>query len=125
MFFRYARLAENAGYGIGKIMQWKELTGEKVEIDSELSASTVTYWRPLGGQKSGQKSGQKREEPKMTTRERLLKKIKANPKVTRATLVEELKIAPSAIQKHINTLKTEGKIERVGSAKDGYWKVDD
>ena len=35
MFFRHARLAENAGYGIGRIMKWKELTGEKVEIRSE------------------------------------------------------------------------------------------
>lgn len=26
-FFRYARQGENAGYGIDKIMRWKELTG--------------------------------------------------------------------------------------------------
>lgn len=125
MFFRYTRLAENAGYGIGKIMQWKELSGEKVEIDSELSASTVTYWRPIGGQKSGQKSSQKSKEPSITTRERLLEIIKVNPKITRAMLVVELQIASSAIQRHINTLKAEGKIERIGAAKGGYWKVND
>ncbi len=32
---------------------------------TELSASTVTYWRPVSGQKSGQKS----EKSLMTTRE--------------------------------------------------------
>lgn len=127
MFFRYARLAENAGYGISKIMQWRELTGQEVEIESELTASTVTYWRPTGGQKSGQKggqkSGQKSNDGGLTTREKILGIIRDNPKVTREMIVSELKISASAIQKHINILKTEGLIERIGGAKGGYWNV--
>lgn len=82
-------------------MQCRELTGQDVEIESELSASTVTCWRSTGGQKSGQKS----EERVLTTQEKILGIIRDNPKVTRKILVSELKISASAIQKHINALK--------------------
>lgn len=60
-FFRYARQGENAGYGIDKIRKWKDLTGNQVEFDSELMASTLTYPLPTlkSGQKKDVKSGQK------------------------------------------------------------------
>lgn len=45
-FFRYAKLSENAGYGIDKILRWKELTGTEVTFDSELTHSTVIYPLP-------------------------------------------------------------------------------
>lgn len=121
MFFRYARLAENAGYGIGKILEWEKLTGEPVDIESDLAVSTVTYHRNQGGQKSGQKSGQNTYE--LSKRERIIRFIAENPKITRAKLSEQLGIAPSAVQKHIDALKADEIIERVGGAKDGYWKI--
>ena len=43
-FFRYAKLSENAGYGIDKMMRWQQLTGGKVEFDTTLVSSTITYW---------------------------------------------------------------------------------
>lgn len=61
----------------------------------------------------------------MTTRERLLSILRTNPKATRAMIVEELHIASSAVQRHINSLKAEGKIERIGAAKGGHWKIND
>lgn len=45
-FFRYAKLSENAGYGIDKIMRWKELTGEDVLFESELTHSNLIYPLP-------------------------------------------------------------------------------
>lgn len=44
MFFLYARLAENAGYGIGCIKQWEPLMNQKVEIESDIASSTITYF---------------------------------------------------------------------------------
>lgn len=120
MFFRYARLAENAGYGIGRIKKWEALTGEKVEIESDISTSTITYFRPIMGQKIGQKMGQK----ELPTRERLLNLIIGNPKITRKELAESLSIPSSTVQFHIEKLKTEGRLIRVGSARGGYWKVE-
>ena len=59
-FFRYAKLGENAGYGIDKIIAWEKLTKGKVEFRSDLVSSTITYWfgDQVGGQVGGQVSGQ-------------------------------------------------------------------
>lgn len=43
-FFRYAKLGENAGYGIDKMLAWEQLTKGKVEFSSDLVSSTITYW---------------------------------------------------------------------------------
>ena len=67
-------------------------------------------------EKSGQKSGQKKWSE-------ILELIKENPKITRGELSDKLGINPSAIQKHIQKLKTDGIIERIGGDKVGYWKV--
>jgi ATP-dependent DNA helicase RecG len=51
-FFRYAKLGENAGYGIDKMLAWERQTNGKVEFTSDLVCSTITYW--LGEQVSEQ-----------------------------------------------------------------------
>lgn len=43
-FFRYAKLGENAGYGIDKMLIWEKQTKRKVEFASDLVGSTITYW---------------------------------------------------------------------------------
>ena len=50
-FFRYAKLGENASYGIDKMLAWERLTKGKVEFASDLVSSTITYW--FGEQVSG------------------------------------------------------------------------
>lgn len=42
-FFRFAKLAENVGYGMDKMLRWKQTNGGKVEFYSELSYSEVTF----------------------------------------------------------------------------------
>ena len=54
---------------------------------------------------------------------KLLDLLKQNPKISRKELCEELKINPSAVQKHIEKLKEANKIERIGGAKGGAWRV--
>ena len=49
--------------------------------------------------------------------------IKANSKITRSELSDKLGINPSAIQRHIQKLKKEGFIVRIGGDKGGYWKI--
>jgi len=55
-FFRYAKLGENAGYGIDKMLAWERLTKGKVDFSSDLVCSTITYW--LGEQVGGTVSKQ-------------------------------------------------------------------
>ena len=51
-FFRYAKLGENAGYGIDKMLVWESENRGKVEFASDLVSSTITYWfsEQVGGQ---------------------------------------------------------------------------
>ena len=69
-FFRYAKLGENAGYGIDKMLVWEKLTKGKVEFNSDLVCSTITYWfgEQAGGQASGQAGEQPKEQPKEQAR---------------------------------------------------------
>jgi len=53
----------------------------------------------------------------------ILKLIIENPKISRAKLSEILGINPSAVQKHLEKLKSLGLIKRVGPDKGGYWEV--
>lgn len=69
-----------------------------------------------GGQKGGQKDSGK-------TVDTILQLIKDNPSITRKALSEIVGIFPSAIQKHIDRLKSEGIIVRSGGDRGGYWKV--
>jgi predicted HTH transcriptional regulator len=55
----------------------------------------------------------------------VLEQIRSNPHITRKELSEALKINQSAIQKHIERLKKEKVIVRIGSDKTGYWKMTD
>lgn len=56
---------------------------------------------------------------------KLLDLLKQNPKISRKELCEELKINPSAVQKHIEKLKEAKMIERMGGAKGGEWRVNE
>jgi len=75
--------------------------------------------------KDDEKSGQKKVVRKSGQKKwsEVLELIKENPKITRSELSETLEINPSAIQRHIQKLKTEGIIERIGGDKGGYWKI--
>jgi ATP-dependent DNA helicase RecG len=73
------------------------------------------------GQKSSRESGQKRD--LSDNQVRILSEIENNNYVSRKELSEMIGIAQSAIQKHINTLKEKGLLERIGPAKGGYWKI--
>ena len=52
----------------------------------------------------------------------ILNYIIKNPKITRTELSKNLNINPSAIQKHLDKLKSEGIIRRIGKTK-GYWEI--
>ena len=49
--------------------------------------------------------------------------IKKDPKLTAAELTEKSGLSIATVKRHIKKLKENGKIERIGSDKTGYWKV--
>ena len=68
--------------------------------------------------KTTQKTTQKK-----STRERVFEELKLNPKITREELATLLGESQSTIKEHLSRLKAAGRMARVGSDRDGYWKV--
>lgn len=58
-----------------------------------------------------------------STQDKLLYLIKENPKITQAMMSKELGFARSTISLNLQKLKEKGIIERIGSDRNGYWKI--
>ena len=72
-FFRYAKLGENAGYGIDKMLAWERLTKGKVEFSSDLISSTITYWL---GEQAGIVGSQPSNQVNISDNEVVINRIK-------------------------------------------------
>ena len=96
-----------------------DLKNRYLRIDGTIEAQSESLETNKGGQKD-RTGGQKKWSEKVV---RLLEIIDEKPDITRKELAEALKINPSAVQKHIEKLKSEGVISRVGSDKKGSWKI--
>ena len=57
------------------------------------------------------------------TIKKLLEIIKVNPNITAKELCVMLGLTIDGVRYHLNKLKKQGKILRVGSNKSGYWKI--
>ena len=58
-----------------------------------------------------------------STRQRIMEEIRNNPNITQPQLMSVIGIGKTAIQNNIAFLRENGYIERVGSNKNGYWRV--
>lgn len=60
---------------------------------------------------------------KTRTRNKILEILHTNPSMTREELASVLGKSPNTIKEHIAKLKADGRLERIGSNRDGYWRV--
>ena len=60
-----------------------------------------------------------------TTQEKIINLIKKNPGITQVEMAKALDLTRDGISYNIKTLKEKGIIERVGSTKNGIWKVNE
>jgi len=74
-------------------------------------------------EKGLEKSSQKPEKSSEKSSEKIIRLIKANTRITIKELAEQLNLSTRAIEKNISKLKTENRIERIGSDKGGCWKI--
>jgi ATP-dependent DNA helicase RecG len=76
------------------------------------------------GNKEDNKGGNKKREYSLNqTQVRILAEIRNNPNITKVRLTELLGLGKTTIDNGLSVLKKYGYIERVGSRKAGYWKV--
>lgn len=131
--FKALGYIEQWGSGIARIQQlcqaadcqppvFKE-TGDFFDIEflRDVQPSAVSEGGQIndaaGGQMGGQIGGQITESQRS-----VLLLIQNKPQISRQELAKELQINPSAVQKHIENLKAQGVIERIGGTR-GYWQV--
>ena len=58
-----------------------------------------------------------------TTQEKIINLIKKNPSITQVEMAKALDLTRDGISYNIKVLKEKGIIERVGSNKNGIWKI--
>ncbi len=58
-----------------------------------------------------------------TTQEKIINLIKKNPTITQVEMAKILDLTRDGISYNIKILKEKGVIERVGSTKNGIWKI--
>ena len=129
--FRYPKLAENAGYGIDKMMKWKQLTDYEVTFETDVMSTTVTYWRTKQGLGENHESGVKKwgdsqtmwGEKVFTRRKELVGLLIDNPQIAIPEMAARMSLGTTAIENHLRILRQEGFIEHIGPAKGGQWVV--
>lgn len=61
----------------------------------------------------------------VTTQEKIIAYLKAEPTLTRKLLAQRVGISESGVKYHLNKLKAAGKIRHLGPTKAGRWEVAD
>jgi len=96
----------------------------KKELEFEFSDS---FWINILSNKTGEKSsvrlGEKVGESSVKSSVKIIELIKENNEITIPEIAERTNLTTRAVEKNISKLKQKGLLERVGSAKGGYWEV--
>lgn len=118
---RHAKLGENAGYGIQRMVRWESLTGKPVMWESDLMSTTVTYYRPLVGEHNN--STTPKTTPKDNVRNKILRYIRVTPDISKKKLAELCGLTVDGITYHISKLKADGYIRWEGKPRNGRWNL--
>ncbi|MDD5871215.1 MAG: putative DNA binding domain-containing protein [Bacteroidales bacterium] len=136
-FFKLARLSENGGYGIDKILNWKNLTNCAVTIDSDITKSEVRFELPINANQRQLTPNQRQLTTRLTPNstptdvngvnlpleEKVLALIITNNKISIAEIASSTGKSRRNIDRVIDALKKSGKLVRLGSARRGHWVV--
>ena len=133
--FRVVKLAENAGYGFDKMINgWKKYTGKKPEFEQGQDFTKATFYLAtkakiaMSGIPETDQHGSEKVRRKFGDRfgessEKILDLIFEDKFLSASAISEKIGISSRAVEKALSKLKEMGVIERVGSAKGGYWKI--
>ncbi|ENY70272.1 Hypothetical protein, putative transcription regulator [Mycoplasmopsis bovigenitalium 51080] len=75
------------------------------------------------GQNEGQNGGQNIKFDISKRRTKILELISENNQITSTILKELLGVSKATIERDFSKLRKEGKLEYIGSSKNGYWKI--
>jgi predicted HTH transcriptional regulator len=112
--FLQLHISERSGRGIPQIT--KIYGREAFEFRENSIVVTIPF------EKVGDLVGDKTQKLN-STRQRILDEMRNNPNITQQQLMILIGIGKTAIQSNVSFLRNNGYIERIGSNKNGYWKV--
>jgi predicted HTH transcriptional regulator len=113
--FRMVKLAENAGFGFDKIEEkWKAYNSTVPDYLIAFDSVVVDF--KMEDEESVGEVSEK-------TSEKILSLMKDNENITIAELTEAIGVSSRSIERNIDRLKQEGKINRIGADKGGYWQI--
>ena len=124
--FLQLHISERSGRGVPVITQ---VYGKEAFEFRENSIVVTIPFEKISldvGDKVGNKVGDKSSDQKKnlnSTHRLILDEIRNNPNITQIQLMVAVGIGKTAIQNNISYLKKNGYIERIGSKKNGYWKL--
>ena len=129
--FSRMQIIESWGTGIKRMFSsCKEYGIREPELLEIGDSFRVNLYRPsykenyLSSPKSSLKSSPKSSpKPVNQTQQKILDMISENGEITQTAMAENLSITPRAVKKSIKELIENGLLERVGSARKGYWKI--
>ena len=121
--FLQLHISEKSGRGVPKII---EVYGKDAFTFRENSiVVTIPFQRIHNPQNADSKLGTNmgNKKPLNERRSRILSEMRNDPNITTAQLIVILNCAETTVENNIAYLRNNGYIERVGSRKNGYWKV--
>lgn len=115
--FKEAGIIEKYGSGIKRVLEYSRLYGLKDPLLEEMQDGFMaTIFKTT--QKPTQKTTQK-----TSTKEQILAMLRENPNLTRSELAALSGKSQNTIKGHLAALKSENRVERIGSDRDGHWRV--
>ena len=121
--FRFADIAENVGFGLNTLRSWKFVTGRMMEIESALTATTVSF--DLKSTLPNQSKSKVKSKVKSTvkSKDKIKGLMKEEPAISLADIADVLGMSLSGVEKAVRNMKTAGEIERKDGKKGGTWIV--
>ena len=119
-------IIENYTSGVRRIFQdYADFTKQPEYYISNNGVIVTLYNRNYNGQNDGQNDGQKQlvKLTMLERREKILQLIIENNRITSNKLKDILGVSKATIERDISKLREDGKLEYIGSSKNGYWKI--
>lgn len=126
--FRLAKLAENIGFGIDRLLSWKQLTGQNVNIRSERDFVCVTlYFNSDVVENIADdvvENVVSNVVEKLNDRQnKIIELLRQEPTLSASQLAQQVSSTLRTVQRDLARLRYLGIISRNGSDKKGFWTI--
>lgn len=126
--FRLAKLAENIGFGIDRLLSWKQLTGQNVNIHSERDFVCVTLYFNSDVVENiaddvVENVVSNVVENLNDRQNKIIELLRQEPTLSASQLAQQVSSTLRTVQRDLARLRYLGIISRTGSDKKGFWTI--